>query len=81
MHTSRLIFTLMSVANQVDAQGRSYPVRTLAKVLDVSASGYYDWRDGEPSARALDNELLSDQIEQIHGDSKAIYGEPRFAPN
>ena len=50
-------------------------------MLDVSASGYYDWRDREPSARALDNALLSDRIEQIHGDSKAIYGEPRFAPN
>ena len=78
MHTSRLIFTLMSVANQADAQGRSYPVRTLAKVLDVSASGYYDWHDREPSARALDNELLSDRIEQIHEASKAIYGEPKI---
>ena len=72
----------MSVANQADAQGktqgRAYPIHTLAKVLDVSASGYYDWRDREPSARALDNELLSDRIEQIHGDSKAIYGEPKI---
>ena len=68
----------MSVANQADAQGRSYPVRTLAKVLDVSASGYYDWRDREPSARAANNELLGDRIEQIHEASKAIYGEPKI---
>ena len=72
------IFTLMRAANQADAQGRSYPVRTLAKVLDVSASGYYDWRDHEPSARAVNNELLGDQIEQIHEESKAIYGEPKI---
>ena len=68
----------MRAANQADAQGRSYAVRTLARVLDVSASGYYDWRDREPSARAVDNALLSDRIEQIHGDSKAIYGEPKI---
>ena len=68
----------MSVANQATAQGRSYAVRTLARVLDVSPSGYYDWRDREPSARALDNERLSDRIEQIHGASKAIYGEPKI---
>ena len=68
----------MRAANQVDAQGRSYAVRTLAKVLKVSASGYYDWRDREPSARAMANELLSDRIEQIHDASKAIYGEPKI---
>ena len=68
----------MRAANQADAQGRSYPVRTLAKVLDVSASGYYDWRDREPSARAVNNELLSDRVEQIHEASKAIYGEPKI---
>ena len=68
----------MSVANQADAQGRAYPIRTLARLLDVSASGYYDWRDRKPSARAADNELLGDRIQQIHGDSKAIYGEPKI---
>ena len=68
----------MRVANQADAQGRAHPIRTLARLLDVSASGYYDWRDREPSARAVDNELLGDRIEQIHGASKAIYGEPKI---
>ena len=68
----------MSVANQADAQGRAYAVRTLAKVLKVSASGYYDWRDREPSTRAADNERLGERIEQIHAASKAIYGEPKI---
>ena len=56
----------MSVANQADAQsktqGRAYPIHTLAKVLDVSASRYYDWRDREPSTRAADNERLGERI-------------------
>ncbi len=68
----------MRAANQADAQGRSYAVRTLAKVLDVSASGYYDWRDRGPSTRAVDNEQFGDRIAQIHGNSKAIYGEPKI---
>ena len=68
----------MSAANQADAQGRAYSIRTLAKLLDVSASGYYDWRDRAPSVRAVDNELLGEAIVQIHGDSKAIYGEPKI---
>ena len=68
----------MRAANQADAQDRLYPIRTLARVLDVSPSGYYDWRDREPSARALDNALLGEAILQIHGASKAIYGEPKI---
>ena len=70
----------MSAANQADAQaaGRSYPIRTLASVLGVSTSGYYDWRDREPCARVVDNERLSEAIVQIHGASKAIYGEPKI---
>ena len=72
----------MRAANQADAQrpaqARTYPIRTLAKVLKVSASGYYEWRDREPSTRAISNELLSDRIEQIHEGSLAIYGEPKI---
>ena len=72
----------MRAANQADAHGpaqaRSYPIRTLAKVLNVSASGDVDWRDRELSARAVTNEQLGDRIEQIHEASKAIYGEPKI---
>ena len=59
----------MRAANQAYAQGpgqaRTYPIRTLAKVLNASASGYYEWRDREPSARAVNNALLGNRIEQI----------------
>ena len=68
----------MRAANQADAPGRAYPIRTLARLLDVSTSGYYDWRDREPSAQAVDNALLGEAILQIHGASKAIYGEPKI---
>jgi putative transposase len=60
-------------ANQADV-----PVRCLCRVLRVSASGYYDWRAREPSARARANAELMQRIEQAHRDSDATYGAPRI---
>ena len=54
------------------------PVRTLCRVLRVSASGYYDWRDRAPSARARANAELMQRISQAHRASDATYGAPRI---
>lgn len=47
------------------------------RVLNVSRSGYYDWRDRPIPERDRDNELLLKHIEQIHADSRQTYGSPR----
>ncbi|MFC4856890.1 IS3 family transposase [Actinophytocola glycyrrhizae] len=47
------------------------------RVLRVSRSGYYEWRDRPCSERARENELLVKHIEQIHADSRDTYGSPR----
>ena len=47
------------------------------RVLRVSRSGYYEWRDRPVSDRARENELLVKYIEQIHADSRDTYGSPR----
>jgi putative transposase len=52
-------------------------VAVACRVLGVSRSGYYEWRDRPPSARAQANELLLKQIEQVHKDSRHTYGWPR----
>ena len=54
------------------------PVRTLCRVLRVSASGYYDWRDRAPSARARANAELMQRISAAHRASDATYGAPRI---
>jgi putative transposase len=59
-------------ANQADAN-----VRTMCRVLQVSASGYYAWRDRAPSQRAIDNAVLSERIRAVHAASDATYGMPR----
>ncbi|UIJ64121.1 IS3 family transposase [Amycolatopsis acidiphila] len=52
-------------------------VAVACRVLNVSRSGYYDWRDRPISERDRDNELLLKHVEQIHADSRQTYGSPR----
>lgn len=47
------------------------------RVLNVSRSGYYEWRSRPKSARAEENELLVKHIRAIHADSRGSYGWPR----
>lgn len=47
------------------------------RVLNVSRSGYYEWRDRPPSPRKQDNELLLKHIQAIHAESRGTYGWPR----
>jgi putative transposase len=62
----------------VKANQAELPVRTLCRVLRVSASGYYDWLGRAPSARAQANAELIQRIGEIHRASDATYGAPRI---
>ncbi len=59
-------------ANQADVA-----VRTMCRVLQVSASGYYAWRDRAPCRRVLDDAVLTERIRAIHAESDTTYGMPR----
>jgi putative transposase len=61
----------------VKANQAELPAQTMCRVLRVSTSGYYAWRDRAPSRRALANAALSERIGQIHAGSDATYGMPR----
>lgn len=50
----------------------------MCEVLDVSTSGYYDWRKRGPSKREQQDEELLEEIEQIHKRSRQTYGSPRI---
>jgi putative transposase len=60
----------------VRANQASYPVRPLCRLLGVSPSGFYAWRDRRPSAREQVNGQLLEQIRTIHTASRATYGAP-----
>ena len=53
-------------------------MRTLCRYLNVSKSGYYDWRERKPCQRALANRVMTERIQAIHQRSDASYGMPRI---
>jgi len=61
----------------VSAHQAHYPVATMCRVLEISTSGYYAWRQRPPSRRAREDARLQEQIETIHQESRATYGTPR----
>lgn len=54
-----------------------HPIRVMARVLGVSASGFYDWRDRQPSDRQRNHAALLRRIRTIHAVSHGTYGAPR----
>jgi len=57
-----------------------HPIRLLCECLDVSPSGYYDWKERQenPSQRAKANQALKADIVRIHRESRQTYGSPRI---
>jgi hypothetical protein len=53
------------------------PVQMATRVLGVSESGYYAFRQGVPSARAVRHAMLTDLIREVHVDSRGTYGARR----
>ena len=56
----------------------AYSVTRLCQVLEVSPSGYHDWRDRPESNRARQNRRLVTKISLFHKASRGIYGSPRI---
>ncbi len=61
----------------MSAHRAHYPVATMCRVLEISTSGYYAWRQRSPSRRAREDARLQEQIETIHQESRGTYGTPR----
>jgi putative transposase len=53
------------------------PVNLCCRVLHVSVSGYYAWRDRPLSPRALRHVWLTEQIRAVHLASRGTYGSRR----
>lgn len=62
----------------MSANQAEFPVRTMCRVLKVSASGFYDWQDRAPCARTQANAALYERIRQAYANSDATYGMPRI---
>lgn len=62
----------------IDSMRQHYPVSMLCELLEVSTSGYHEWRVREPSQRQRANERLVSQIRVLHAESFGSYGSPRI---
>ena len=51
-----------------------YPVQVMCRVLEVGASGYYDWRDRSPSARTQRHQQIAQAAARSYFESHRIYG-------
>src|SRR4051812_16933669 len=58
-----------------EAAGHS--VKRCCELFEVSRAAYYQRRKHIPSKRELDDAELLEQIRQVHGDARGIYGSPR----
>jgi putative transposase len=64
----------VSIYRFIDAEKASYPVSALCRVLRVSRSGYYEWKNRPPSNRDRENATLTERIREIHQRSRETYG-------
>ncbi len=67
----------MSSYRLIEAEKTSFPIQFMCRMLGVSRSGYYDWRDRPPSARNRADAALTEKVREIHERSRHTYGSPR----
>ena len=66
----------------MEAECATYEISRMARLLEVSRSGFYRWRAGrartEPSPAEMHRADLDERILAIHAASHGTYGEPRI---
>ena len=62
----------------MSANQASYPIATMCRLLGISTSGYYAWRNRQPAPRAVRDAWLLQRIRDSHGRSRGTYGAPRI---
>ena len=55
-----------------------FPILRMCQVLEVSENGYYNWRIRGKSKRKMDDEQLTERIEDAYHKNRGKYGSPRI---
>lgn len=61
----------------IQAHRREFPVSLMCRALEVSRSGFYDWRKRGPREHPSEEQRLRVEIRSIHRRSRRSYGSPR----
>ncbi len=62
----------------IDREKAHHDVTVLCQLLKVSRSGFYAWLRRPPSARAIADQVLTEQICTAFEDNRKVYGSPRI---
>jgi putative transposase len=60
------------------AEKSNFTIARMARLLEVSRSGFYAWCTREPSPRAVRAERIEAKIAWFHGESDEVSGSPRI---
>lgn len=63
----------------IDQHRDRYPLARLVHTLDVSRSGFYEWRERPISSRAQRREALAEQVQETFIEFDGIYGSRKIA--
>lgn len=64
----------------IDVEKADYEIDRMAKLLEMSRSGYYAWRagrDGPPGPSLVRRAQLSEKVQAAHAASDGVNGAPR----
>ena len=62
----------------MDEQNKYHSICLMSRVLKVSRSGYYKWKNGSISHREKRREILKAAVEKAYDQFKKRYGAPRL---
>ena len=62
----------------IDELSKTHAVRDLCQLLGVTRSGYYAWRHGRETTRAIENRKLTEQIKGVFEAKRGRYGSRRI---
>ena len=62
----------------IKSNENQFPIGMMCRMLSVSRSGYYRWKQQPISDRSRANQLLTDDIKRIFDDEKGCPGSPRI---
>jgi putative transposase len=67
------------VSSFIEEHRQRFEVEPICRILEVSASAYYERRTGRRSARAIEDERLLERIREVHERNYCAYGYRRMS--